>query len=378
MTKTISLRRTYKYRLYRNKRDEHLHQAINVAGLIWNRALALSKRYYRRYGKALSFNRMQKHLAKLRAKTGKYAFWRELGSQAVQDVVQRLEKAFKRFFAKQGGFPRFKKVKQYRSFTLKQAGWKLLGGNKIRVLGREYKMILSRPIEGQIKTVTVKRDRLGRLWVCFSVTLNVEVAEASTGKIGGFDFGLKHFLTTDEGTRIESPQFFRQGIAEIRQLIKQLSHKKRGSHNRHKARLRLARAYERIANRRRDWFFKLAHRLCDEYSLLCFENLNMKAMQRMWGRKINDLGFSECLNIVESVAQKRGVEVVKIDRWTPTSKMCSGCGKRHDLSLKDRVLRCECGLEIDRDHNAAINIKRVGASTRDRGKVRPVTAGGPV
>ncbi|MEM6284871.1 MAG: transposase, partial [Chloroflexota bacterium] len=263
---------------------KHLVNAIDIAGIIWNHALALSRRYYRCYGTGLSFNRLQKHIARLRSKTVRFGYWRKLGSQAVQDVVQRLEKAYKRFFKGQGGFPRFKKVKKYPSFTLKQAGWKLLGGNKVQLLSRNYKFVKSRDIPGTIKTVTVKRDSMGRVWICFSVVMTIFVPEATTSQIGGFDFGLKTFLTNDEGRTIESPQFFKQSQRKIAALNRELSRKKDGSSNRKRAKYQLAKAHDDIKNRRRDWFFKLAHDLCDCYQTMYFETLNLRGMQRLWGR----------------------------------------------------------------------------------------------
>ncbi len=374
MTQYIEVRRTYKYRLYQTKRNKHLVNAIDIAGIIWNHALALSKRYYKLTGKTISFNELQRHIARLRKRSIRYGYWQKLGSQAVQDVVQRLEKAYKRFFSGQGGFPRFKNVKQYKSFTLKQAGWKLLSGNKVRILGRTYKFVKSREIDGRIKTVTVKRDSFGRLWLAFSLVMSVPLPESTAGQTGGFDFGLKHFLTNDEGQVIASPQFFKQSQRKIAALNRELSRKQDGSNNRKRATHRLAKAHNDIANKRRDWFFKLAHDLCDVYAEMVFEDLHIKAMQRLWGRKVSDLAFSEFLSILQHVADKRGARVVQIDRWEPTTSVCSGCGQKHKLSLRERTLHCDCGLVIDRDHNAAINIKRVGASTHSLGVVRRETA----
>ena len=384
MAPHIEVRRTHKYQLYQTKRNKHLVNAIDIAGIIWNHALALSKRYYKLTGKTINFNVLQKHIAKLRKRVAKHQFWKKLGSQAIQDVVQRLQKAYDRFFKKQGGFPRFKKVKKYPSFMLKQkAGWKLLEEynprgtdknrrhtRKIRILGHNYKFCQSRPIEGDIKTVTIKRDGLGQLWICFSVVMEVEQPEFSMGKSGGFDFGLKHFLTNDEGEVIESPQFFGQARHKIARLNRSLSRKKDGSNNRKRAKYRLAKAHSDIKNKRRDWFYKLAHALCDHYGAMYFEDLNLNGMKRLWGRKVSDLAFGEFVLILQHVASKRGVRVYKIDRWEPTSQVCSRCGQKKKLDLNDRVLICDCGLVIDRDHNAAINILRVGASTHDLEVVR--------
>jgi len=129
-----------------------------------------------------------------------------------------------------------------------------------------------------------------------------------------------------------------------------------------RARRALAKHSADVANARLDHHFKLAHELCDEYDVLYFEDLNLQGMKALWGRKVSDLGFAQFLRVLEWVAFKRGKQVIKIDRFTPTTKTCSSCGKKHDFSLRDRTLKCECGLVIDRDHNAAINIKTAGAS----------------
>ena len=229
---TRSIRRTYKYRLYHHRRNKHLHQAINVAGLIWNHMVALQRRYYRLTGKYIGQSQMQRHLLKLR-RGSRFAHWRLLGSQAVQELAQRLHKGYQRFFAYKAGQsqlkagrPHFKKVKTFKSFVLKQAGWKLLGGNKVKLLGRPYKFSLSRPLEGTIKTVTVKRDNLGRLSVCFSLVQEMaqpEPVEISTSNIGGFDFGLRTFLTDSRGNEYHSPHFFKQGQHEIARLNRALA-----------------------------------------------------------------------------------------------------------------------------------------------------------
>lgn len=384
----VDVRRTYKFRMYRNdKRDGHLHQQINVAGLVWNHALALQRRYYRLTGKYVRLDRLQKHIAKLRMRTQRYAFWKDLGSQAVQDVLQRLDKAYQRFFAGQGGFPRFKKVKQYRSFTLKQAGWKLgddrhqRGSKKqpkwtgqITIAGRQYKFVKHHQINGLIKTVTVKRDRAGRLWLCFSVLEKLWIPEqVSAGEIGGFDFGLQTFLTDHTGHQYLSPEFFKQELQRVKTLNRAVSRKVKGSNNRRKAGWMLARTHIRVDDKRRDFHFQLAHDLCDKFDVLVFETLNIDAMKRLWGRKVSDLGFAQFAKIVQWVALKRGKHVVLLDRWTPTTQTCSTCGERQQLDLKERTFACgHCGLVLDRDHNAAINISRAGAEAHTaRGVVRP-------
>jgi putative transposase len=224
---------------------------------------------------------------------------------------------------------------------------------------------------GEIKTLTVKRDTIGRLWLVFSVVENMTIGGVSAGKSGGFDFGLKTFLTDDEGRAYSSPLFFAQGLSKTRLLNRQFSRKVEGSNHHKRARRVLAKHSTDVANKRRDHHFKLAHRLCDEYDVLYFEDLNLRGMKALWGRKVSDLGFSSFMSILEWVALKRGKTIIKIGRFTPTTQTCSGCGRGHNLTLRDRVLKCDCGLMIDRDHNAAINIKTIGASMGKPSDTKP-------
>ncbi|GIL14176.1 MAG: transposase [Chloroflexota bacterium] len=364
----VEVRRTYKYRLYRSKRDFRLHDTINISGIIWNHLTALQKRYYRLTGKHISENRMKAHIARLRMKTTRFAHWRLVGSQAVQDICERHEKVYDNFFEKKGGLPRFKKVKKYTSFTLKQAGWTLHEAEagkryrRITIDGTVYKFVYHRPIAGVIKTVTIKRDAAGRLWVCFSVLEKLVIEDGrSTGEIGAFDFGLKTFLVTADGQHIENPLFFQHDLPRLRQIQAQVSKKKVGSINQKEGQRHIARRHIRIADKRRDFHFQLAHDLCDGYDTLIFEDLNLAGMKALWGRKVSDLGFAQFLKLLEWVAFKRGKQVVIIDRFERTTGKCSGCGHEQAVTLAERIFVCDnCGLTLDRDHNAALNILEAG------------------
>jgi putative transposase len=350
-----------------------LKQDINIAANIYNHCIALHKRYYRMWRKHLNCAKLQSHIAKLRKRK---SHWQRIGSQAVQDICQRIEKAYQLFFKhhKKGVRPPgFKKAKKYKSFTLKQAGYKFLGGNRIKIGNRIFQYWNSREIEGRIKTLTIKRTPLGELFMVVVVdSVDEPKIKFETGEIAGFDFGLKTFLTCSDSSKIESPLFFKQGLNAIRKACKQLSRKQKGSKRRAQARKHLARQYEKIANQRRDWFWKLAHELTNKFDVLCFETLNLKGMQRLWGRKISDLAFGEFLQILEWVALKKGKLVVFIDQWYPSSKTCSHCGHvLESLDLNTREWRCSsCQSVNGRDENAARNIKTVGASTVGLGSVR--------
>ena len=364
--------KTFKFKLYQHKRNKKLHTTINAASSIYNHCIALYKRYYAMFGKSLSSSKLKAHIAKKR-RSNKY--WQLLGSQAVQDVIERIERAYKLFFkhhSKGARPPNFKKRRKYKSFTLKQAGYKFLEEGRIRIGGQVYRYWNSRDIVGKVKTVTVKRNPLGELFI-FVVTDAVdEHQQPMTGKSAGFDFGLKTFLTVSDGSTVESPLFLKAGLTKLKSASRKLSKTQKRSNGRNKARLNLARQHDKVVNQRTDWFWKLAHELTDQYDQLFFETLNLKGMQRLWGRKVSDLAFREFLSILEHVAFKKGKTVAYINPWYPSSKTCSCCGHVLDsLSLDVRVWRCpSCQSVNDRDGNAAINIKRVGISTLALGDVR--------
>ncbi|MBK1990495.1 transposase [Sphaerospermopsis aphanizomenoides BCCUSP55] len=365
--------KTLKFKLYEHKRNRHLKRMINAAGVIYNHCIALHKRYYRMWGKHLNCAKLQSHIAKLRKR---YSFWQLVGSQAVQDICQRIEKAYQLFFKHNNKGvrpPGFKKVKKYKSFTLKQAGYKFLGGNRVKIGNRVYQFCQSRELEGKIKTLTIKRTALGELFMVVVVDNESQIEiKSTTGKIAGFDFGLKTFLTGSDGTLIDSPQFLKQSLNAIKKASRSHSHKVRDSNNRERARKNLVRKHEDVCNRRSYWFWKLAHQLTDKFDVLCFETLNLKGMQRLWGRKISDLAFGEFLQILEWVAKKKNKQVVYIDQWYPSSKTCSDCGHiLENLDLSHRQWRCpSCNSVNGRDENAARNIQMVGASTIGLGDVR--------
>lgn len=365
--------------MYRNDKNALLHQRIDVAGIIWNHCIALHKTHYRLTGKHLHKYTLINHIVKLK-KRPKFLFWRTIDAQAIQDIVFRIDRAYTLFFnnLKRGikaSPPGFKKVKKYKSFSLKQNNWKLLGGNKIRLFGITYKFCKSRNIDGQIKTVTVKRDKPGALWLYFVVKQEIEIPDRTGNSAVGFDFGLKQFLVASDSTVYESPLFLKQHLSELRKANQSLSRKKRGSKNWYKAKKNVARIYAKVVNKRRDWFFKLAHDLTDRYDFLFFEDLNMKGMQRLWGRKVSDLARSEFMKILEWVALQKGKFVGYVDRFFRSSQTCHICGVTTKLTLADRAWTCGCGAVHDRDHNASINICTEGIRRCGVENVRPISVG---
>lgn len=345
-----------------------MNNKIDIAGCIWNYCIAIHKTYYRLYKKTLSLYSLQKHITKLKKKP-KYSYWKQLDAQAVQDVVERVDRSYKAFFDhikknKSGkkSPPKFKKVSKYSSFTLKQKGYRFCGDDTVTIMKKNYKYFSNQEIQGKIKTVTVKRDKLGDFYICVVTEQEIQEINSCTGNAVGIDFGMKHFLNLDNYSVIDSPEYFKQNLEKLRKAHRKVSRCKIGSNNRKRAVKELDRIYRKISNSRRDWFYKLANSLTKQYSVICIEDLNLDAMKRLWGRKISDLSYGEFVQILEWEALKNGSKVVKIDRFAPSSKACHCCGFINDnLTLNDRNWVCpSCGEHLDRDVNAAINIRNLG------------------
>ncbi len=370
------MRKTFKYKLYCSKRSRKLHRQINVGGAIHNHCIALHRRYYRLYKKSLSCFTLNTHLAKLK-KRPKYAWWKQLGSQAIQNIAARIDTGYKVFLAhvkarqagksaRRVGPPTFRKVRNAKSFTLSQAGWKLLDGNRLKIGPTIYKFARSREIAGTVKTVTIKRDPLGDLYVYFSCLVAPQpIDRVMTGKSVGFDFGLTTYLTGSDGTEFQAPQPLKKHLKALAQVNRRLSSKKKGSGNRWRARLHLGRVHKRVANQRHAFHWELAHALCAQYDVMTLETLNLQGMKALWGRKVSDLGFATFVETLHYVASKTGAIIQHISPWFPSTKLCSACGGiNQHITLRDRVWTCtDCGTIHQRDVNAAVNIFREGASS---------------
>lgn len=353
---------------------------IETASEIWNHALALRRRFYQRFKKYLGSTRLQSFIASL-VKRSKFNHWKQVGSQAIQDIIQRMDKGYDRFFAEFKSSkvkgkpcrhrpPSFKSRYKYKSFTLKQAGYKYIPGqNSIKIGDYTYKFHQSRFIEGTIKTLTIKRNALGELYLFFSCLINDDNLStkdvAMTGKRAGFDFGLKTFLTGSDGEEYAGLQAFKKALKNIKKANSNLSSKKVGSKNRRKAITHLARLHEDVVHLREDFQWKLARKLLETYDTLYFETLDFEEMKIRWGRKLSDLAPASFFSILEYLANKLGKTFIQINRWFPSSKRCHLCFYKNDaLTLRDRVWKCpSCQATHRRDYNAAKNIEMEGVGT---------------
>ena len=373
------------HKLFKDKTLRHLHDEGNICGVVKNHFLALCMRYYRRYGKGLSYAKMSKHLTKLK-KLEKYQHWNIPYSWALQNVLKRLAQTFREMRTLGRGHPKFKSCKKHKGMTFrgeqvklekvldKQKNQRNHPTYKIRLNGRWYRFALHREIEGQIIEVHVTRDALEDMYITLTEGYTEIKIEPKTGKAERFDMGITDFLIGSDGHRYTSPMFYKHNAEKLAEAQKAYSRKVKGSKNQDRERKTVARIHKKTANQRTDHHWKLAIELCQKFDILFFEDLNLEGMKRLWGKQVSDLAFGEFLRKLKHQSHKRIRSVLKINRWSPTTKACCVCGyENKGLTLADRAWTCRsCETHLDRDQNAAMNILKEGIASFGLGVVRPI------
>ncbi|RKU14974.1 transposase [Candidatus Poribacteria bacterium] len=328
---------------------------------------------------------MSKHLTKLK-KLEKYEHWNIPYSWALQNMLKRLAQSFREMKTLGRGHPQFRSVKKHKGMTfdgIQAPLKKVLDKQKyernhptyrIRLNGRWYRFALHRAIEGEIRRVQVTRDALGDMYITLTEDFTEVRYEPKTGKAEGFDFGIKDFLTGSDGERRKSPMFYKQNSEKLVKAQQEHSRKVKGSNNRERERKNVVRIHKKTANQRTDHHWKLAIELCRKFDILFFEDLNLEGMKRLSGKQVSDLALGEFMRKLKHQSHKRIRSVLKIGRWTPSTKCCSVCNhKNEDLTLEDRHWTCpKCHTHLDRDQNAAMNILKEGVASFALGVVSPI------
>ena len=377
--------RNTKHKLFKDKTLRHLHDDCNICGVVKNHFLALCMRYYRRYGKGLSYRKMSKHLTKLK-KLEKYQHWNIPYSWSLQNVLKRLAASFREMKTLGRGHPKFKSCKKHKGMTFrgeqvklekvldKQKNQRNHPTYKIRLNGRWYRFALHREIEGEIIQVHVTRDTLGDMYITLTEDYTEIKIEPKTGKAEGFDMGITDFLIGSDGHGYTSPMFYKHNAEKLAESQKAYSRKVKGSQNQERCRKQTARIHKKTANQRTDHHWKLAIELCQKFDILFFEDLNLEGMKRLWGKQVSDLAFGKFLRKLKHQSHKRIRCVLKINRWSPTTKACCVCNHENKaLTLADRDWTCRsCETHLDRDQNAAINILKEGVASFGLGVVSPI------
>jgi len=365
--------RAYRFRLYPNRlQTETLNHHLWLSKELWNRMLDFSKGKYKREGRFAS----KKELREIVKHQGLY-------SQVAQELVDRLVEATWRFIElkKMGekcGFPRFKSFDRMKSLCYPQMGFRLVNNRLKTSPFGEIKVKLHRSVKGKVKTLVLKRESSGKWFAIFTVEKRKEPAQTNGGVKVGIDLGLSKLAVVSDGSVISNPRHMRKHERKIAVLGKRLSRKKRGSHNRFKARVKLARAYEKLANTRLDFLHKTSRRLVNRYSVIALENLNIKDMAQVkYGKQINDAGWGMLASMLCYKAESAGCRIAFVNP-EGTTQECSRCGAIVPKTLLDRVHNCpNCGLILDRDLNAANNILKrstVGHTETNACEVAPIGA----
>lgn len=358
------MRLTYQYRLLPTKAQQtKLNQTLELCRWVYNESLATRKNAWEQEQKSISRYDTFKMIPKWKEQKPEL---NQVYTQVLRDACTRVDLGFKAFFRRvkageKPGYPRFRGYGRYDSFTYTQDGFKLSGNVlKLSRIGN-VKIIVSRPLQGTVKTLNIRRDSIGNWYANFSCEVETEPLTKSEKAIG-IDVGIKSFATLSDGTKVANPRFLKKDEKELAKAQRKLSKAEKGSPERAKRRKAVAHIYQRIANRRKDFAHKLSRNLVNEYGIIALEKLNNKKMlqNHYLAKSIADAAWNQLVQYIQYKAACADRECVLVDPCN-TSKRCSRCGTLVEKSLSVRVHKCPvCNLEIDRDENAAINILALG------------------
>ena len=414
------MRKAFKFRLYPNVTTEKkLYGVLNRCRELYNAGLSERKDAYQQYQRttvmrgvertvaatmvaghqirSISFYRQKRDLVEIKEERPEY---QDIASHVLQDVLNRLDKAFTAFFRriKNGqtpGYPRFKGRGRYDSFTYPDgAGWKLDGDRLNLTKIGSIKIKLHRPIEGKIKTATIKYEA-GQWYAVFSCEVDAPEKLSLSYEDVGIDLGVTHLATLSNEEMIEHPHYYRKAEITLEKRQQTLSRKKKGSHRRERAKRLIGKAHRKIRNQRRDFLHKTSRKLVNRYQVIVFEDIQTSNLTKRpkpkqdengkylpndasakggLNKSILDAGWGTFVAMCSSKAEEAGRTLIKVNPHY-TSQVCSGCGQVRKKDLSERWHSCDCGAELDRDVNAAVNIlalghKQLGGKRPTRGNLR--------
>jgi putative transposase len=392
------LHKAVKVRLYPTVEQQTLlSQHFGCARWWWNYALNKSTEAYKETGKSLGQSALNAFLPKLK-KAEETVWLSECYSQVLQATTLNLTTAYKNFFAGRTRFPRYKSKHGKQSIQYPQNVKVLEGFVQFPGKVGKVKAKLHRKTEGTIKTVTVSLDPSGKYFASILTEVDSEALAtlgasgenpscSTEGRVIGIDLGLTHFAITSDGSQVSkygNPRHLAKHEKNLKRKQQKLAKKQKGSNSRNKARKTVAKVYERVTKSRQDFLHKLSRKLVNENQVVVVENLNVKGMVRNHNlaKAISDVGWGTFINFLAYKLEKKGGKLVEIERWFPSSKLCSNCYYQIDkLPLDVREWTCpNCGTRHDRDGNAATNIRAEGirmlqtdgtAVSANGGEVRP-------
>jgi len=375
--------KAFKYKIYPTKEQKtFIHQHFGAVRFVYNYFLDKKINFYKenKENKKKSLNRFEcSRMLTVLKKEEDYKWLSEVSSRSLMQSLINLENAYKHFFRrlkkgdKKAGFPKFKSRYKYNSFYNDMSVYVNIEKNSIRIpkFKNEIKAKIHCKADGELRNITIKMANNSYYAVCLYKTEDIENNyEIDLNKAVGIDLGIKDFAILSNGTRYGNKNFLKNEQRKLARLNRKLSKKigsKKGdkkSNNFLKAKLKLAKKHQHIANKRKDYLHKISHSLVKNYDVISVESLAVKNMiqNKHLSKAISDMGWGEFVRQLQYKAEWNNKILIKIDRWFPSSKTCSQCGyKNENLKLSERSWECpECGTVLDRDLNAAINIKNKG------------------
>lgn len=350
--------KAFKYRLYPNAEQKVLlDRHFGSVRFIYNLALETKKAAYSGQKHNLSAYDLNKQLTELKTDL---PWLNDISRNALEMAVFNMEASYKKFF-KGGGYPNFKSKKDRQSFTVR---------NNIHILDNTVhfpkfqdgiKIVKHRDLVGEIKSATISKSITGKYYVSILAICEDAMLPKTNNSIG-IDLGIKTFAVTSNGKEYDSPKFLRNSLKRLSVLQRRSSRKVKGSNNRKKANIKIALLYEKITNQRKHFSHNISKEITNQNDIICVEDLSVKNMvqNHKLALSISDAGWSMFIKQLEYKSKDKGRSLIKIGRFEPSTKMCSSCGNVQDIKLSERIYNCSCGLSIDRDYNAALNIRNLG------------------
>jgi len=351
----------YRFRLYPTKNQEKfLKQEAGNIRFVYNYFLSLAKEKYEKEKIKWNFYEYKKLLPKLKKE---FEFLKLSNSQSLQESLKNLDKAFKNFFKGLSDFPKFKKKKRINSISIPQHFE--IKNNQIKVpkLKTLIKFKKHREIKGEIKSISITITPSGKYYLNVLTDRKIE-ALAKRNKVIAIDMGLTDFIVTSDNQAIKNPKHFKKLERRLKLWQRRLSRKEKGSNNFKKWAKKVAKLHEKINNAKNDFLHKLSKKLIDENQVIIIEKLNIKGLikNKKLSKYIHQASWYKFINMLEYKAKFYGRELIKVDTFFPSSKLCSVCGyKNKELKLSDRVWICPvCNTKHNRDYNATLNLLKEG------------------
>lgn len=352
--------KAYKFRLYPNSEQiNKINQTIGSARFIYNKMLEDKISHYEKHKQSLNNTPAQYKK--------EYDFLKEVDSQALSQSHQDLNASYRNFFRTKKGFPKFKKkgVKDsYRSCVINNNIRIEDGFLKLPKIGLvPIRMERQFPQGSKIKNVTISKTKTNKYFASIQFEIQKNIKQVNPESFLGLDYSMSAFFVDSEGNKGDYPKFYRMAYENLAKEQRKLSKMKKYSNNYYKQKAQISKIHEKIANQRKDFLHKMSRKIANSYDVVCVENLNMKAMSQMFkfGKSVHDNGWGMFVSMLEYKLTELGKFLIKADKFFPSTKQCSSCGNKQEIPLSVRTYECPtCDLEIDRDLNAALNLKQYG------------------